>query len=236
MITASMRLRTVIAGLACALMVWVSSARPEARMVGEPASLADAAVRELLEGKNGHRETWASAPALVIVTSVMNYTGNDLPSGYAALDETVSASDVTELTADLTRALSDLTAGTFRTFRSITVETPAPGTIVKVVRPGQIVVGRFRGVQAKTGSLGYGGRMTHDTQIVGAAVVLDAAFDRQSDRRQLLRTHELGHALGYNHVESRPSVMNPRVGSSLTDFDRAAIRLAFPEVDPHHRP
>ena len=106
---------------------------------------------------------------------------------------------------------------------------------MKVVRSGQIVVGRFRGVQARTGSLGYGGRLTHNATIVGAAVVLDAAFDRQSDRRELLRTHELGHALGYNHVESRPSVMNPRVGSAITEFDRAAIRLAFPDAEIRHQ-
>jgi hypothetical protein len=101
---------------------------------------------------------------------------------------------------------------------------------VKVVRPGRIVVGRFQGVQAKTGNLGYGGRATRNGVINGAAVILDADFDRTSDRRHLLRTHELGHALGYHHVQSQPSVMNPRVGSSLTDFDRAAIKLASLKV------
>jgi predicted Zn-dependent protease len=56
--------------------------------------------------------------------------------------------------------------------------------------------------------------------------MLDADFDRQSSQRFLLRTHELGHALGYHHVESRPSVMNPRVGNSMTEFDRNAVRYA----------
>ena len=40
----------------------------------------------------------------------------------------------------------------------------------------------------------------------------------------MIRTHELGHALGYNHVESRPSIMNPRAGGGFTDFDREALR------------
>ena len=57
-------------------------------------------------------------------------------------------------------------------------------------------------------------------------LMLDADFDRQSSQRFLLRTHELGHALGYHHVQSRPSVMNPRVGNAITEFDRAAIRYA----------
>jgi hypothetical protein len=69
--------------------------------------------------------------------------------------------------------------------------------------------------------------MTRGGTITAGAVILDSDFDRQSDRRQLLRTHELGHALGYNHVESLRSVMNPRVGSELTDFDRTAIERAF---------
>ena len=212
------------------LTVWLVDAKPEARSASARVSPDETAVHEMLEGRSGRRETWASAPALVIVASVMNYGDGNLPAGCAAVDEQLTAAEIAQLTTDLTQALGDLTAGTIRTFKSIAVETARPGDVVKIFRPGQIVVGRFRDVQAKTGNLGYGGRMTHDSTITGAAVLLDAAFDRTSDRRQLLRTHELGHALGYNHVESRPSVMNPRVGSSLTDFDRATIRLAFADT------
>ena len=39
--------------------------------------------------------------------------------------------------------------------------------------------------------------------------------------------HELGHALGYNHVHSRASIMNPQIGSEPTDIDRAVARVAF---------
>ena len=120
-----------------------------------------------------------------------------------------------------------MTGGTFEEFKSITVENARRGNNVRVVRSGQIVVARFRGVRAKTGNIGYGGRLTQGLSIVGAAVMLDAQFDTKSDQRRLLRTHELGHALGYHHVESRSSIMNARVGSEITDFDRAAIRAAF---------
>jgi hypothetical protein len=129
----------------------------------------------------------------------------------------------------LTGALDVLTAGTLKAFRAVELAPASAGDVVKVIRPGQIVVGRFRGVQSKTGNLGYGARLTRSGgAIASAVVILDAAADRQ-DARQLMRTHELGHALGYNHVESRPSVMNPRAGSSITDFDRAAIQAAFSE-------
>jgi hypothetical protein len=219
--------RRFAVALLSVLALCLAGSRPEASARASTASLDETAIRELLEGKKGRREAWNSAPALVIVTSVMDYTGSDLPGGYATLDTHLTEDEVTALAADLTHALDELTDGTFKAFRTITIESPDTGTIANVVRPGQIVAGRFVGVQARTGSLGYGGRLTHDATIVGATVMLDAAFDRDSDRRRLLRTHELGHALGYNHVESRPSVMNPRVGSSITEFDRMAIRRAF---------
>jgi hypothetical protein len=57
--------------------------------------------------------------------------------------------------------------------------------------------------------------------------MLDDDFDRTSDRRRLLRTHELGHALGYNHVKSRASIMNPGIGSEPNAFDHQAALIAF---------
>jgi predicted Zn-dependent protease len=53
--------------------------------------------------------------------------------------------------------------------------------------------------------------------------------------------HELGHALGYQHVTLEPSVMsgiNPT--SALTEFDREALRIVYqrppgnraPDIDP----
>jgi len=65
--------------------------------------------------------------------------------------------------------------------------------------------------------------MTRGSQITAAAVIIDRDADRDHKQQNVIRTHELGHALGYNHVESRPSIMNPRAGGGLTDFDREAV-------------
>jgi hypothetical protein len=55
-----------------------------------------------------------------------------------------------------------------------------------------------------------------------------------------LRIHELGHALGYQHVTTRTSIMNPAIGPDPTEFDRGGALIAFqrpvgnqaPDVDP----
>jgi hypothetical protein len=97
------------------------------------------------------------------------------------------------------------------------------------MRPGQIVVGRYRGVKDRLNTIGVGGRLRSSGAIKGGTIFLDEDYDRTSSKRGLLRTHELGHALGYDHVESRPSIMNSRIGAEVTEFDRRAALVAFRE-------
>jgi hypothetical protein len=132
--------------------------------------------------------------------------------------------EIALLALDLTEAVQELTGGAFTSFRSISVETVAAGNTVNVIRPGAIVVARYRGLRATTGNIGYGGRSTRNGTIKSAAVMLDATSIASPISVSCCATHELGHALGYHHVESRPSVMNPRVGNAITDFDRNVIR------------
>ena len=226
------RLRLGVA-LLSVLGLWGMESRPLARGVDAAAGFegADAAaLREMLEGSAGRREAWTAAPDLIVIAPTLDYSNTGVVSGFAAGKDTLTERDVDLLALDLTEAVQDLTGETFPGFRSITVETMAAGDTVNVIRPGAIVVARFSGLRAKTGNIGYGGRSSRNGVIKGAVVMLDADFDRKSDQRFLLRTHELGHALGYHHVESRPSVMNPRVGNAITDFDRTAIRYASQAV------
>lgn len=189
------------------------------------------ALLEMLEGTQGRRETWMSTPTLVVVTSALDYEHGDLATGFPATGHRLSPQDIAELSSDLTTALGELTDGRLSAFREVIIETVEPGQMVQMFRPGHIVVSRFRGLREVTGNLGYGGRATRRSgAISGAAVMLDDRADGDQPLRRLVRTHELGHALGYNHVVSAPSIMNPRVGSALSDFDRAAIRQAVPQA------
>jgi len=186
------------------------------------------AVKELLEGNKGRRETWSSAPELVVLTSVLSYAAGDLERGYAATSGELTSTERDRIVADLTDALAILSGGTLSGFATVRFESAAEGETVRVLRKGTIVVGRYQGVRAAANTVGYSGRTSHaNGNITAAAIILDCDFDRDHDLRRLLRTHELGHALGFNHVESLVSVMNPRIGPEVSEFDRTAARLAF---------
>lgn len=196
---------------------------------GVPAGWAapdELALRELLEGPAGQREVWDRVPELVIIGRVVAFEPQPFTQTYRATGETLSVEEIDALVADLTEALGELTGERIEAFATVRVEMPAEGEDVSLFRRGQVVVGRFAGVREQMGTLGYGGRTARRGTITAGAVMLDAEFDRTAADRHLLRTHELAHALGYNHVEARPSIMNPRVGTAMTSFDRFAIALA----------
>jgi hypothetical protein len=184
------------------------------------------ALQEMLGGSEGPQR-WRQAPKLTVLVSVMDYRpGGDVE--YVATDERLSDADIAELVRDLTDGLGVLTANTFEQFASVSREVVPAGTSVRVSRPDQIVTARFNGLRRSVKTLGFGGRRARkDGTITAGAIQLDSEFDRTSGRRRLLRTHELGHALGYNHVYSRTSIMNPRIGVEPNDFDREAALIAF---------
>jgi hypothetical protein len=191
-----------------------------------------AAVREMLRGPGGRARRWAQAPQLVVVTSVLRFAGG-VRQDYVATGEVISDSDAVEIARDLEHGLHVLTAGRFERFDSMTFERPDAGDRTSVMREGAIVVARFAGIAETLGAVGYGGRLARaDGSIASGTVMLDSEYDRANGLRRVLRIHELGHALGFNHVTSRPSVMNPTLGSEPTDFDRRAAHMAFGET-PH---
>jgi hypothetical protein len=205
-----------------------------------PMSFDLAAFDEMVRTANGRLQRWTSRPSLIVLASVMTYRGGS-GNDYNATSEQMSDAEVNQMVADLTEGLSLLTGQTYTSFASVTVERPDSGQRVAVARLGQIVVGEYNGIVSIAGTVGYGTwAETPEGSVVGGVMFLDRDFDHNDGRRRLLRIHELGHALGYLHVTTRPSIMNPSIGPEPTDFDRAAAAIAFqrtpgnrsPDVDP----
>jgi hypothetical protein len=209
-----------------------------------PASFDLTAYDEMMRSASGHLERWTTQPSLVIIGSVMQFTG-DYVEQYSATSETLTDDEVNEMVGHLTEGLSLWTAHTYETFASVSVERHVAGDRVSVYRQGQIVVARYKDLRGLGQTIGYG-TWAENAQgaVVGGTVFLDRGFDRDDPRRRLLRIHELGHGCGYLHVTSRTSVMNPAIGPEPTDFDRTAAAIAFqrpvgnvaPDTDPGAAP
>lgn len=205
-----------------------------------PSSFDLGAFDEMFRSSDGRLTRWLARPSLVVLASVMTYrNGND--TTYEARGEQLSDNDVAEMIAHLTEGLALLTGNTYTTFASVTVERPSAGTRVSALRDGYIVVGRYEGIVTLANTIGYGLWSERGEGVVsGGAMFLDRDFDQTDSRRRQLRIHELGHALGYLHVRSRTSIMNPSVGPEPTTFDRQAAVIAFqrppgnrsPDTDP----
>jgi hypothetical protein len=201
-----------------------------------PATFDLEAFDEMFRG-TGQLQRWTSAPALVILGSVMLYHGIGSES-YPATSEQLSDDEVALMVQHLSEGLALLTANRFTSFSSVVVERPASGQQVNTLRTGVIIVGRYRGVQSLASTIGLGRWSTsgNTPEVTGGAVYLEQSYDRSSDNRRLLRIHELGHALGYLHVTKRTSIMNPAIGPAPTEFDRHAAMIAFERMPGNQSP
>jgi hypothetical protein len=195
---------------------------------------------EFCRTANGRLQRWMKAPALVILTSVMTYVGPS-ESSYVATGERLSESELDVMVEDFTRALRLLSGNTWSAFDRVVREDVSEGERATVLRDGMVVVGRYRGIVSWSNTIGLGRwHEQADGTVSAGTVFLDDSFDKSDDRRWLLRMHEFGHALGYTHVTSRVSVMNPSIGPEPTTFDVQAASIAFqrapgnraPDVDP----
>jgi len=205
--------------------------RSRGALVGELAEIGlhaneSSARDEMLLGGHATPLRWGRVPELVVLMPVMQYE-KGRGTQYRATRQRLTDEEADALVVDLTEALSVLTDNVFKGFAAVHRETASAGQIVEVMRPGQIVVGRYSGVRDQLATIGFGGRSTRRDVIRAGSIILDSDFDRTSDTRRLLRVHELGHALGFNHVQSRLSIMNPQIGPEPNDFDRAVARIAF---------
>ena len=180
---------------------------------------------------------WTTAPPLVIQTQTMQYT--DINNAqFTTLSDTLSDNEYNGLVADLNWALPQMSGGQFGGFTGPARQNSAPGTAITMLVSGQISIGRFVGLTAATGFAGYTRwQFRSDGVVTAGMIMLDRDFERSgATTLRALRTHELGHALGYNHVTVRTSVMNSTARFEPNDFDLKATKIAFLRQPGNHTP
>ncbi len=184
---------------------------------------------------------WTSAPGLRLQTRTLTFEDVNQADAVAE-DAAWSDGEVAEVEADLLWALPQLTGGTFEAFASVSRQSAAIGDRVSLLNTGVITVARVRGLRTRTGFAGYGRwQFQNDGTVVGGSVMLDYDFELTApQQRRAVRAHELGHALGYDHVSAVPSLMNATGRSAPVPFDLEATTIAFrrppgnvrPDADP----
>jgi hypothetical protein len=211
-----------------------------ARVSVIPAAFDLESFDQMFRHSSGGLLRWTARPSLVVLGSVMNYQAG-LRDEYSATGDQMSDEEIALIVTHLEEGLSILTGGTFTSFATVEIERLAQGQRASVNRAGKIVMGRYNGIVTLANTIGYGQwAVSGDGSVAGGAMFLDRDFDKNDNRRRLLRIHELGHALGLMHVTNRSSVMNPSLGPDVTDFDRASAMIAFqrptgnraPDTDP----
>jgi len=204
-----------------------------------PSSFDLAAFDQMLRTPSLSR--WTTSPPLMVLRSTLHFTSADAVTATAEGD-VMTDQELASLESDLQGALGPMTGGTYKAFSGITPQTANAGDSVNLLNTGWITVVRMEGLTAATGFWGFGRyEIQGDGTVTGGIVMLDRDFERSGNPGlRTLRTHELGHALGYSHVTTRQSVMSPDARTDPTPWDLTAFRIAFarmpgnrsPDIDP----
>jgi len=206
-----------------------------------PSAIDLAAFDQMFRANDGVLHRWVSPPRIVIQRRALQFTTTS-EAQYRATSAVMTDVEVSQVLSDLVGALASLTGGTFTGFAEQRVEMAAEGDMVTVIRPGWIVVARYQGLTAANAYWGYTRWAWNGAgEVQAASVMFDYAFEASaSPYTRSLHAHELGHALGYNHVTIQPSVMRIDARLDVTEWDRDVSRVAFlrpplnrsPDVDP----
>jgi len=170
---------------------------------------------------------WTTPPRLVIQRRVLRWS-EAATDTYTSTDQLMSDASAKAIIDDLVMALPDLTGSEFRSFADIVHTTAGVNNPVSMVSAGDIIVAYFTGLTAARGAIGVGSRTYgNDGSVRSGQVYLDAGYDGQGLYAHIARMHELGHALGWDHVTDAASVMTPVATNWPTSFDRDATKIAF---------
>lgn len=217
---------------------------PDAEIDVIPSSF-DMRTFDVLARPYGRIIRWDSAPVLAIERRVLECQATT-PDQSTATATAMTNTDavVAEIDSQATSAIGQMTGGRIPAFETVETQLAGVGAMVNLMVPGRITIARCTFLAERTGAVGYS-KWDYDGngRLTAGAIVIDYLYDEgaATAERFHLRSHELGHTLGYAHVDV-PSIMNIGGGQSLvlTQWDTLAMGLAYrrppgsmsPDVDP----
>ena len=182
---------------------------------------------------------WTENPSLIVLANVVEYDG--VAYDPIVTDRHVADADFACLLDGVQRAIAPMSDNVM-TFRAVDVVSPPAGSRFSIpgTSEGTIVVAVAHGLSANGRAATFAG-LRPEVLVRGVVWVSADNLPLCGSTAGRVYPHELGHALGYQHVMLEASVMSGvQPTSALTAFDRDAIRIVYqrppgnrsPDVDP----
>jgi len=182
---------------------------------------------------------WTENPSLIVLANVVEYDG--VAYDPIVTDRRVADADFACLLDGVQRAIAPMSDNVM-TFRAVDVVSPPAGSRFSIpgTSEGTIVVAVAHGLSATGRAAPFAG-LRPEVLVRGVVWVSADNLPLCGSTAARVYPHELGHALGYQHVMLEASIMSGiQPSSALTAFDRDAIRIVYqrppgnrsPDVDP----
>lgn len=182
---------------------------------------------------------WTSSPSLVVLTNEVDYVNG--ATRFRVTDHVVPADAFACMRGGLASAINEMSGGAL-VFTSVTSYSPPVESSLDVMAmpEGTIVAMAARDLGANGRGIAYESSKP-DVLVRGVVWINGDVLPLCSSTADGVYAHELGHALGYQHVTLEPSIMGG-IGPTRTPttFDRQAIAWIYqrppgnraPDVDP----